>query len=62
MELLSRGPDPHDAFGCSLPFSLWLGALFVATMSYYTVDHMSQGAADGSSATAEKHEQWVRRC
>lgn len=31
-----KGPDPHDMFGCSVPFSLWVGCLFVATLSYYT--------------------------
>ena len=35
-------------FGCSVPFSLWVGCLFVATLSYYTTDYMRQGqdAAD----------------
>ena len=55
-----RGPDPHDAFGCSLPFSLWLGALGTATLSYWTLDFMKAGGGDSSAASLEKHEQWVR--
>eukprot|EP00884_Botryococcus_braunii_P022502 jgi/Botrbrau1/8936/Bobra.0148s0049.1 len=39
-----KGPDPHDVFGCSVPFSLWVGCLFVATLSYYTSDYMRRGA------------------
>ena len=54
-----RGPDPHDAFGCSLPFSLWAGALFVASMTYYTSDYMR---ADVGHPDHDKPEQWVRAC
>ena len=54
-----RGPDPHDAFGCSLPFSLWAGALFVASMTYYTSDYMR---ADVGQPDHDKPEQWVRAC
>ena len=52
----ARGPDPHDAFGCSLPFSLWAGALFVASMTYYTSDYMR---ADHGTLDRDKHENWV---
>ena len=41
-----KGPDPHDMFGCSVPFSLWVGCLFVTTLSYYTSDFMRRGADD----------------
>ena len=50
-----RGPDPHDAFGCSLPFSLWLGSLFITTLSYFTTDYIKRG--EGPSE--EKPERYV---
>lgn len=49
-----RGPDPHDFFGCSLPFSLWLGSLFITTLSYYTMDYMKR-----DSHSEEKPERYV---
>ncbi|KAK9830200.1 hypothetical protein WJX72_010253 [[Myrmecia] bisecta] len=49
-----KGPDPHDVFGCSVPCSLWLGSLFVATLSYYTTDYMRQG-----NDTPSKEERYV---
>jgi hypothetical protein len=49
-----KGPDPHDVFGCSVPFSLWVGCLFVATLSYYTSDYMRQ-SADSEVERAERY-------
>ena len=49
-----QGPDPHDMFGCSVPFSLWVGCLFVATLSYYTTDYMRQGQ-DASEKRTERY-------
>lgn len=49
-----QGPDPHDMFGCSVPFSLWVGSLFVATLSYYTTDYMRQGQ-DASEKRTERY-------
>lgn len=49
-----KGPDPHDMFGCSVPFSLWVGCLFVATLSYYTTDYMRQGQ-DASERRTERY-------
>ena len=49
-----RGPDPHDFFGCSLPFSLWLGSLFITTLSYFTTDYMKR-----DSHSEEKPERYV---
>jgi hypothetical protein len=40
-----RGPDPRDFFGCSVPFSLWFGCLFVCSLSYYTTEYMRCGHA-----------------
>ncbi|CAL8468348.1 g7888 [Coccomyxa elongata] len=50
-----KGPDPHDMFGCSVPFSLWVGSLFVATLSYYTSDYMRQG----QDAPEKRNERYV---
>ena len=36
----AHGPDPHDYFGCSVPFAMWLGCLLVATLSCYTTDYI----------------------
>ena len=41
-------------FGCSVPFSLWVGCLFVATLSYYTTDYMRQGQ-DASEKRTERY-------
>ena len=49
----TKGPDPNDIFGCSVPFSLWVGCLFVATMSYYATDHVRQG--QGSPSKQERY-------
>ena len=36
----AHGPDPHDYFGCSVPFAMWLGCLLVASLSCYTTDYI----------------------
>lgn len=41
-------------FGCSVPFSLWVGCLFVATLSYYTTDYMRQGQ-EGADKRTERY-------
>lgn len=33
--------------GCSVPFSLFFGTLFLVTLSCYTLDFVREGAADG---------------
>jgi hypothetical protein len=40
---------------CSVPFSLWVGSLFVATLSYYTSDYMRQG----QDAPEKRNERYV---
>lgn len=40
---------------CSVPFSLWVGSLFVATLSYYTTDYMRQG----QDAPEKRNERYV---
>ena len=39
----------------SVPFSLWVGSLFVATLSYYTTDYMRQG----QEAPEKRNERYV---
>ena len=33
--------------GCSVPFSLFFGSLFVTTLSCYTLDFVREGTAEG---------------
>ena len=39
----------------SVPLSLWVGSLFVATLSYYTTDYMRQG----QEAPEKRNERYV---
>lgn len=50
-----KGPDPHDPFGCSVPFALWVGSLFVATLSCYTTDYIRRGDGEQGITLHDKY-------
>ena len=52
---LTAGFSHLTAVARSVPFSLWVGSLFVATLSYYTTDYMRQG----QDAPEKRNERYV---
>ena len=48
--------------GCSVPFSLFFGTLFVITLSCYTFDFVREGTADGQKAERYCFDPAVGQC
>lgn len=48
--------------GCSVPFSLFFGSLFVTTLSCYTLDFVREGTAEGQKTERYCFDPAVGQC